>query len=107
MLGPFIFIATNRLTDEAERRGVPGLVGFSEAGEPRSEGRADGQGDWPRRGTGASLREFARLRRAVNFASAHAGRDQRDEATHADRAATWTHWVGVSAEKRQALRHPA
>jgi hypothetical protein len=37
----------------------------------------------------------------------HAGRDQRDEATHADRAATWAHWVGLSAEKRQALRHPA
>ena len=38
MSGPFIFIATNRLKPgayEAERRRVPGLAGFIEAGEPR------------------------------------------------------------------------
>ena len=38
MLEPFIFIATNRLKPdayEAERRRVPGLVEFIEAGEPR------------------------------------------------------------------------
>jgi hypothetical protein len=38
MSGPFIFIATNRLqlgAYEAERRRVPGLVDFIEAGEPR------------------------------------------------------------------------
>jgi hypothetical protein len=38
MSGPFIFIATNRLKPdayEAERRRVPGLVDFIEAGEPR------------------------------------------------------------------------
>ncbi len=38
MSGPFIFIATNRLKPdayEAERRRVPGLVEFIEAGEPR------------------------------------------------------------------------
>jgi hypothetical protein len=38
MSGPFIFIATNRLRPgayEAERRRVPGLVDFIEAGEPR------------------------------------------------------------------------
>src|SRR3954454_23797521 len=38
MSSPFIFIATNRLkpgTYEAERRRVPGLVEFINAGEPR------------------------------------------------------------------------
>ena len=38
MPGPFIFIATNRLKPgayEAERRRVPGLVDFIQAGEPR------------------------------------------------------------------------
>ena len=38
MSGPFIFIATNRLKPDAydaERRRVPGLVEFIEAGEPR------------------------------------------------------------------------
>src|SRR5229473_8377004 len=38
MSGPFIFIATNRLKAgklEAERRRVPGLIGFIEASEPR------------------------------------------------------------------------
>src|SRR3954452_10524722 len=38
MSGPFIFIATNQLKPdayEAERRRVPGLVEFIEAGEPR------------------------------------------------------------------------
>jgi hypothetical protein len=38
MSGPFIFIATNRLKPgayESERRRVPGLVDFIEAGEPR------------------------------------------------------------------------
>jgi hypothetical protein len=38
MSGPFIFMATNRLKPdayEAERRRVPGLVEFIEAGEPR------------------------------------------------------------------------
>ena len=38
MSGPFIFIATNRLKPgayEAERRRVPGLVEFIEAGEPQ------------------------------------------------------------------------
>jgi hypothetical protein len=38
MSGPFIFIATNRLKPgayEAERRRVPGLVDFIEAGEPQ------------------------------------------------------------------------
>jgi hypothetical protein len=37
MSGPFIFIATNRLKPDAydaERRRVPGLVEFIEAGEP-------------------------------------------------------------------------
>ena len=53
------------------------------------------------------------------FASSHAfacgqlrigpapGEDQREEATHADQAATWAHGVGLSAVKRQALRRPA
>jgi hypothetical protein len=38
MSGPFIFIATNRLKPgayESERRRVPGLVDFIEAGEPQ------------------------------------------------------------------------
>jgi hypothetical protein len=38
MSGPFIFIATNRLKPgayQSERRRVPGLVDFIEAGEPR------------------------------------------------------------------------
>jgi hypothetical protein len=38
MSGPFTFIATNRLKPgayESERRRVPGLVDFIEAGEPR------------------------------------------------------------------------